>query len=40
MKASQQNQKHLGESIAFGVVLVMMSVSIVALMMMQSGALR
>jgi hypothetical protein len=38
MKASQ-NQKHLGQSIALGLVLVVTSLGVFALMMMQSGVL-
>jgi hypothetical protein len=36
MKTSQ-TQKHLGQSVAMGVVLVVMSLGIFALMFMQSG---
>jgi hypothetical protein len=39
MKASQ-NQKHLGQSIGLGIVLVVMSVSVFVLMLTQSGALQ
>jgi hypothetical protein len=39
MKASQ-NQKHLGQSIGLGIVLVVMSVSVFVLMLVQSGALQ
>jgi hypothetical protein len=39
MKTSQ-NQKHLGQSIALGLVLVGTSVGVFALMMMQSGILQ
>lgn len=39
MKVSQNN-KHLGESIALGAVLVATSVGIFVVMMMQSGVLQ
>jgi hypothetical protein len=39
MKASQ-TQRHLGQSIALGAVLVVMSVAVFVVMMMQSGTLQ
>jgi hypothetical protein len=38
MKASQ-NEKHLGQSVALGAVLVITSLGVFVLMMMQSGAM-
>lgn len=38
MKASQ-NEKHLGQSVALGIVLVITSLGVFVLMMMQSGAM-
>ena len=39
MKVSQ-TQKHLGQSIALGAVLVATSIAVFAVMMMQSGVLQ
>ena len=35
---NSQTQKHLGQSVGLGIVLVVMSLGIFALMFMQSGA--
>ena len=40
MKEVSQPQKHLGQSVAMGVLLVLTSASIITLMTMHSGALR
>jgi hypothetical protein len=37
---TSQNKKHLGQSIALGLVLVATSVGVFALMIMQSGTLQ